>query len=212
MSRAPQLRFDDPLVKSELRFGGSLMKKAKFRRARPISSKDPMHLVLRSSKAKGSHSFGHKNAGKVHKIITTHCKRYGVKLIEYSNNFNHLHLLVKFPSRALYLRFIRSLTGHLALAVSGASKLKSLKDIFGKKGFWDFRPFTRVVRSWRGYRIARDYVLLNQLESQDVLPERKGRLREVLPTEQYWFRTARSSGASRGSSPTRASRQMRVSG
>jgi len=186
MSKAPQLKFNDLKVRGELRFGGSLMTKAKNRHARPISSRDPMHLVLRSSKAKGRFSFGHKNAARVRAIVDNHCKRYGVKLIEYSNNFNHLHLLLKFPSRAIYLRFIRSITGSLALAVSGASKLKGLAEIIGGK-FWDFRPFTRVIRSWRGYRIALDYVTLNQLEALEILPKRTGRLREVADGERHLF-------------------------
>jgi REP element-mobilizing transposase RayT len=108
--------------------------------------------------------------------------------IEYSNNFNHLHMLLRFPSRAIYLRFIRSLTGSLALAVTKASKMKSLKSIFGEDGFWDFRPFTRVVRSWRGYRIAMDYVLLNDLESMSVLPKRSERLRGIASDERRYFR------------------------
>ena len=184
-----QLKFDSKELRSELRFGGSLLKKAKSRTARPVSSKDPMHLVLRSTKAKGVYSFGYKtNVSKVKKIVDRHCAKYGVKLIEYSNNFNHLHLLLKFPSRAIYLRFIRSLTGSLAIAVSGANKLKCLKEIFGKQGFWDFRPFTRVVRSLRGYKVARDYVVLNQLEAADVLPKRKGRLKDVEAGERHHFR------------------------
>ena len=164
------------------------MTKAKNRHARPVSSKDPMHLVVRSTKAKGAFSLrSTKNVVIVNRIVKAHCERYGVKLIEYSNNFNHLHLLVKFPSRAIYLRFIRSLTGHLALAVSGASKLANLKAIFGKTGFWDFRPFTRVVRSFRGYRIARDYVVLNQLEALDILPVRLERLKAVADSERHLF-------------------------
>ena len=189
--RSPQLKFKDKRLSNQLSFGGSLMTKAKNRHARPVSSKDPMHLVLRSTKAKGAHSFGNRNAGKVRTIVNAHCKRYGVKLIEYSNNFNHLHMLVKFSSRAAYLRFIRSITGHLALAVSGANKKKSLQTIFGAKGFWDFRPFTRVIRSWRGYRIALDYLTLNQLEAEGILPKRSGRLREVEPGEDHYFHRAK---------------------
>ncbi len=163
------------------------MTKAKNRHARPISSKDPMHLVLRSTKAKGAHSFGNKNAARVRGVVDRNCKRYGVKLIQYSNNFNHLHLLVKFPSRAIYLRFIRSLTGHLVLTVTKANKFAGLKKIFGENGFWDFRPFTRVVRSWRGYVVAKDYVTLNELEALAILPKRGGRLRAVEPGERHYF-------------------------
>ena len=194
--RCSQMKFDCSdsrqnyeRFRSELRFGGSLTTKARGRTARPISSKDPMHVVLKSTKAVGKFSFGHKsNVRQVNEIVRRHCKKYGVKLIEFSNNFNHIHLLVRFPSRAIYLRFIRSLTGSLALAISGASKLRGLKSIFGGKGFWDFRPFTRVVKSWRGYKVARDYVVLNQLEAMDILPKRSGRLKDVAQSERHHFR------------------------
>lgn len=192
MSRAfkrnTQLKFDDKRVKKELHFGGTLLRKAKNRHDRPISSKDPMHLVLRSSMAKGKFSFGNsKNYSRVNDIVRKHCKKYGVKLIKYSNNFNHLHMLLKFPSRQAYMRFIRSLTGSLALAVSGASKLAKLKEIFGQKRFWDFRPFTRVIRSYRAYKTVVDYVVLNELEALGILPKRAGRLREVTKGERHLF-------------------------
>lgn len=188
MSRSAQSKFRSREFKTQMAFGGSRRTRLRDRSARPMSSKDPVHLVLRSTKAKGAHSFGSpSNLRRVNEIVRAHCARYGVKLIEYSNNFNHLHLLVKFGSRAVYLRFIRSLTGSIALAVSGCSKIKSLKAVFGEGGFWDFRPFTRIVRSWPGYRVARDYVVLNQLEAAGVSPKRKGRLRDVTSAERHFF-------------------------
>lgn len=192
--RSSQIKFDSLKSRSGLAFGGSLSKKANGRGARPISSKDPMHLVLRSTKAKGKFSLGHSsNVRRVNEIIQKNCVKYGVKLIEYSNNFSHLHLLAKFPSRALYLRFIRSVTSSIAIAVSGANKLKALKEIFGAKGFWDFRPFTRIVKSFRGYKIARDYVVLNQLEAMGIVPKREGRLRDVETGERHHFRRPKKS-------------------
>jgi len=163
------------------------MKKAKNRHDRPVTSKYPMHLVLKSSKAKGEFSFrSAKNLKRVRHIVDQHCRRYGVKLHEFSNNFNHLHILAKFPSRPIYVRFIRSLSGALALAVTGASKSKNLKQILGGK-FWDFRPFTRIVIGNRAYRIARDYVILNQLEQLGMIPHRTSRLKGVQPREAVFF-------------------------
>ena len=186
-SRRPQMKFAD--FNERLAFGGELLKRAKNRHARPVSSKNPMHLVLRSSRAKGRFSFGHSaNLVQVKQIINRHCAKYGVKLVKYSNNFNHLHMLMKFPSREIYLRCIRSLTAQLAMAVTGAKKLTSLKSIFGVKGFWDHRPFTRVVRGMKAYKIVCDYIRLNELEAGGALPKRSGRLRDVTPEERSYFR------------------------
>jgi hypothetical protein len=82
------------------------------------------------------------------------------------------------------------------LAVARVSKLKALKEIFGKKGFWDFRPFTRVVKDWRGFKIASDYVVLNKLEAVGIVPKRDGRLKDVLPGEFGYFRENRGAGKS----------------
>ena len=161
------------------------MTKAKNRTARPISSRDTMHMILKSSVAKGRFSLRHsKNLVVVRRLVERQCQKYGVKLIKYSNNSNHLHLHLKFASRALYLKFVRSLTAAIAMAVTGASKLKSVKSILGAKRFWDYRPFTRVVRSLRAYRTLQDYISLNQLEAAGAIPKREGRLKDLTDFER----------------------------
>ena len=48
------------------------------------------------------------------------------------------------------------------MAVSGASRWnkKALKD----KKFWDYRPFTRVVRGLKAILTLKDYIHVNELE------------------------------------------------
>lgn len=183
-----QVKFDAQIFRERLEFGGSLSKKKAFRSARPVSTKHSMHLVLKSSKAVGAFSFGYKaNPMLVSTILKMHCRKYGVKLISYSNNFNHLHMHLKFSSRALYLRFIRSITGAIAMAITNAAKSRSLKALIGTKRFFDFRPFTRVIKSWSGYRTLENYIRLNQLEAEGVIPKRPGRLKKVRPDERRHF-------------------------
>jgi len=178
-----QLKFDDPRLKKMHSYGGTFRSKAKNRGARPLSSKDPIHLVLRSSMATGTQSFRHPSKRKrVHQIVQSHCRKYGIALHQFANAGNHLHLLVKIPKRYVYLRFIRSLTGSLALAQTGSNKLSKLKE-----RFWDFRPFTRVVVSRRGYQITRDYVILNQLEALKIIPYQKQRLKSLEPPWLTYF-------------------------
>ena len=159
------------------------MKKASGRHARPLSSKDPIHLVLKSSQARGARSFGHsKNVRPIRAELERHCNKYGVKLMSYSNNFSHLHMLLKFPSRSVYMRFIRSLTSGIAMIVTGARKLARLA-----AKFWDRRPFTRVVRGYKAYKTAAAYVRLNQLEAEGKIPHRESRLKGVAPDEWAYF-------------------------
>jgi len=175
MAKTRQLSFQDPRMKKVFAFGGELLKKAKNRHARPISTKHPLHLCLRSSQAKGEWSFQHpKNWKKVSSLCRNFASKNGISILELANSGNHLHLLMRVRNRQAYLRFIRSLSGALALAVTGSNKTKSLKN-----KFWDYRPFTRVVEGLRNFLTARDYVCLNQMEAIGVLTYQPQRLRTV---------------------------------
>lgn len=187
-SRSRQSRFSGDTFKSQDQFGGSLLKKRRFRTARPVSTKLSMHLVLKSSLAKGEMSFRAKDhQKKIDQIIKRNCEKFGVRLIRFSNNFNHLHLHVKFSSRELYKRFVRAISGHIAMVVTKARKAKAISKATGRKRFWDHRPFSRIVRGWRGFKTANDYVRLNQLEAEGLMPKRGSRLRGVRPGERRYF-------------------------
>ncbi|MGE0762324.1 MAG: transposase [Bdellovibrionales bacterium] len=172
MSRSAQGQFNGQSFKKMRAFGGALLKKAKNRHARPLSTKEPLHLVLRSSRARGDWSFYKpRNRKIIQEGLSRLCRKYGVKVEQFANAGNHLHLLLRIKNRQTYFPFIRGLTGLIALQVTASTKLKQL---CGR--FWDARPFTRVVFGWRGYQIAKDYVLLNQLESWGVVPYQRRRL------------------------------------
>ena len=187
MNSKSQLQFDKKLFRNRLEFGGALLTKAKNRTARPISSRDTMHVVLKSTRAVGRFSFGYRNHPMlIQAILRKQGSKFGVKLVSSSNNFNHLHLHLKFLSRAIYVRFIRSITASIAVAVTGASKLRKLNTILGAR-FWDRRPFTRVIQGLRNFKRLEDYVRLNQLEAAGILPKRDGRLRAVEEHERRYF-------------------------
>lgn len=152
------------------------MKKANGRGARPLTTKKSMHLVLRSSQAIGDWSFRtKKNSAIVDLTLKKLSYKYGVKIYGFANAGNHLHLIVKLGNRFTYAGFIRSLTGILALKITGSNKLKALK-----RKFWDRRPFSRVIEWGRAYTLAKDYLLLNQLEATGVFCYQPNRLRDVI--------------------------------
>ncbi len=157
------------LTKSAKAFGGTLLKDKRNRTARPIDTKRPMHLVLRSTQAVGRQSFlSPRNAKRVAQTIKQFADRCGVRLYQVGNSGNHLHLLIRVTNRHTWKRFIRGLTSALAYAVGAYRKGEALKT-----KFWDFRPFTRVVEWGRDYRLQRDYVFLNALEGIGVIPSRR---------------------------------------
>lgn len=169
MKRSSQLKFDDPRLKQMKFFGGSLLKKSHAKTARPLSTKHAMHLVLRSSQARGEQSFRHySNQKKIEKAFFARAKKYGIKVYQFANVGNHIHALIRVKNRHTWKPFIRALTAEITLIVTGANKLKALKE-----KFWDQRPFTRIVDWRRGYQVAKDYVILNQMEALGLLPPRK---------------------------------------
>ena len=147
-----------------LPYGGVLQTKAKNRGFRPLSTKETMHVVLRSSHARGELSFlNKKNKTKLTNFISNLSIQKGVLLVSVLNVGNHLHLHVQIPNRTLYKQWIRGLTAGIAIIVAGYKNLAKMKAV--RKNFWDYRPFTRVVRGLRAFLGMQDYMEINRLES-----------------------------------------------
>jgi len=152
------------LKKPMLAYGGELRKKAKGRSHRPLVFRSgSMHITLKSSQARGSSSFQASHLRKkVAHFVTEFSAKKGVKILSFANVGNHLHLHVKLTNLTLYKAWIRGLTSGLAMASQGLQGLKSLK----ARGlrFWDHRPFSRVIQSFRHFSNTKSYVEVNLLE------------------------------------------------
>lgn len=153
---------NDPAHKpGRLNHGGEHVFKRERKRKleRPLDSRKPLHLVLKSSAAKGKMSFlTHKVA--VDRIIVRNAKKFGVRIHDRVNVGNHLHLVLSFPSREAFQRFLKTVTGLIARHITGARKGKP----FGRR-FWDYTAFTRVIVGHRAYLSARNYVEKNRIEA-----------------------------------------------
>jgi len=171
-----QLKFTTQDFHRTKPFGGDLLKKAKARTARPLSTRKAMHLVLRSSQATGEWGFRTpRNREIVSHTLNKASAKTGVKIYRVANSGNHLHLIVKLTNRFTYARFIRAVTGTLALKITKASKSHRLQ-----KRFWDRRPFTRILEWGRDFSRAVDYLLLNQLEAAGIFNYSPGRMKDVM--------------------------------
>jgi len=141
-------------------FGGHLLKNSNAKIKRPLESKLPIHLVLRSTK-------GVLRLPKTvqNQTVSDVSKKHGVTIYKYANVGNHLHMVIKIPARTRWSAYIRELTGKLAQRVQGLRGRQQ-----GKESFWLKRPFTRIVRGWqRAFKIALQYVELNQLEADGFI-------------------------------------------
>src|SRR6476620_10568066 len=143
---------------AKLAFGGAAQK-GNPKTARTIVTRQAMHVVVRSSQAKGRYSFLGK-AKRVEDILLRQAERFGVRLYDVANAGNHLHLVLRASSVRLFKGFLRAITGLLARLVLGVERGSPWK---GAR-FWDARPFTRIVSWGRDYTQLRNYLLLNRTE------------------------------------------------
>ncbi|MBK7962298.1 MAG: transposase [Bdellovibrionales bacterium] len=145
-------------------FGGALLKgNAKI--VRPLTTKEPMHLVLKSAQAIGTKSMLHNyNVSKIDEIIRTHARLCRIRIYHLVNVGNHLHLVIKLDDRKKFSKFIRVITGLIARHVlkaqrgaAGESKAAGYK----KNQFWVARPFTRLIAWGRDYEHITKYMKKN---------------------------------------------------
>jgi len=147
---------------------------------RPFDPKQALHVVLRSSKARGAYSMLHSQHCNHIRNLMDHLKnRWNISVYRYANVGNHLHLLIRAKSRADWQGFIRELSGGIAMIVTGAKKGCALprslsKDVpeSAKRGFWDHLVFTRIVVFGKDFKRVAQYVLTNLWEGSGV-PVRK---------------------------------------
>ena len=136
----------DLLTKDALRYakswshGGQKLKKRR-KVARPLVPGKVTHVVFKSSKATGKMSFIAQSV-KVNARLKERAKRFHVKIHEWVNMGNHLHLKVSCNDTQKIKLFLRTFAGLLARDLTGASKGTGK---FGK--FWDGLVYTRVLHS-----------------------------------------------------------------
>ncbi len=150
-------------------YGGELQKTRKGRQGpRPLDTKNTMHLVLRSSKAKGLWSFNRpENYKKIKAIFAKFTNKYGIQIFSMAVVGNHLHLHIKLFNRYTYKPFIRATTSAIAMAVAKRTRWNKSgagTDNIRSNKFWDYRPFTRVIQGFKNLLNLKDYIKINQLE------------------------------------------------
>ena len=171
------LLFDEPSWKGGLVHGGELAR-GKRKGTRPLSTKKPIHLVIRSHSAKGPMSLL-LHSRFIRELIRSLCKRFAIVLYEFSVNSTHIHLLIRIPDREGLISFLRIFCGKTAMHITGARRGKPLKE-----KFWDVLPFSRVAEWGQAFEIVRKYVFQNQLESLGLLSYRPRSHRKHLPLKQ----------------------------
>lgn len=164
MQTPKQLFLENFKMKSQKHFGGAYLKNSNPKEKRPISTKKAMHLVLRSSMAKGPLSLLRNNK-KVSNILYKQAKACGVKIYRFANAGNHLHLIILPSTRVTFMKFIRSVSGLIARFI-----LKAERGAAKSMQFWDKRPFTRILEWGKDFKVSSEYLLQNTLEALGFIP------------------------------------------
>jgi REP element-mobilizing transposase RayT len=141
--------------------GGSV-RRGRRKIARPISTRHPLHVVLRSTRARGAWSLRRADA-RLREAMRAHARRTSVRVYEYANSGNHLHLLVRARHRADFQAFLRSFAGIAARLVTGARRGRPV----GR--FWDTLAYSRVLTWGRQFTRVREYIVQNELETLGVI-------------------------------------------
>jgi len=144
--------------------GGSLrLNRRKLQR--PLNLKRPLHVTLRAECAKGPLSLlNPRHRFKVNAHIYRWARKRRIRILEYANVGNHLHLLVINKSGAdeEIRHFFRTIGAQIAIQVTGAKRGKP----FGK--FWDNLLYSRIVAWGKDFTNVTNYVLTNSLEASHL--------------------------------------------
>jgi len=110
-----QLRFQKINWKHHHNHGGTLRKKRAGRKARPLSTKQPIHLVFKANKEVLRGGFRTRRRFMlIHFLLKKYAKRFWIRIDQVSIQFDHIHLIVRAPRRAKYLDFFRVVAGQIA--------------------------------------------------------------------------------------------------
>jgi REP element-mobilizing transposase RayT len=165
--RARQLTFFTAKSFRDLnrRAHGGETRAGKRKLARPFDPKRPLHIVLRSSQAKGDWSFFRaRNEKRVKHLIYQEALRSDVRVYQFANSGNHLHLVLRAKTRVGLARFLRAVAGLIARAVTGAKKGVALATSGTRRAFWDALAYSRIVEWGKEFVRVCDYLTLNELE------------------------------------------------
>ena len=131
---------------------------------RPFDPKRPLHLTLRSQRARGHWSMlDPKHERRIKHLVYRFAEKNRVRVYKYANSGNHLHLLVQSKDPKDFQRFLKTIAGLIARVVTQARKGKPTK---GR--FWDALAWTRIVNWGRDFKRVLDYVLMNVMEGAEV--------------------------------------------
>jgi len=110
-----QLSFQKTNWRHQYSHGGSLRQKRAGRGARPLSTKQSIHLVLKANKDVIRGGFRlHRRFALIHHLLQRYRIKFWIRIEQVSIQGDHIHLLIRTTRRSQYLYFFRVLAGQIA--------------------------------------------------------------------------------------------------
>jgi len=168
-----QLSFSQSHWKFRYNHGGVLRQKRRGRKARPLSTRAPLHLVFKADRKNLRNGYRSPLGFAIcQRILKKYAKRFFVKIEQQAVCNDHIHLLVRFSKRSLGQHFLRVVAGQIAQQLEKNGFL-----VTDTQSVWKHRPFSRVIQGWRPYLMLKNYVRLNEKEASGVIKYSKQRLK-----------------------------------
>ena len=169
-----------------------MRKTRRGRGRRPLSCKEPLHTVFKINKQ----ALRYRSLRSpqtfllIQKIVTKYALHFFVKVEQISIQHDHIHILIRTSRRSLFHHFFRVVAGQMAQRFEKEGLLngrvtdtpktglrRALCSMKHKIQLWKHRPFSRVVRGYKAYKVVRNYIQLNEKEVLGAIKYQPQRLK-----------------------------------
>ncbi|GIL16733.1 MAG: hypothetical protein BroJett040_04840 [Oligoflexia bacterium] len=107
--------FQNTRWKNHHSYGGALRSRRQGRGVRPLSSKDPLHLVFKVNRARVKYGLRtYRRYFLILQILERYSKKFFVQIEQYSIQGDHIHLLIRTKRRSQFTSFFRVVAGQIA--------------------------------------------------------------------------------------------------
>ena len=169
------------IPKPKLEHGGAFYVGRRHSR-RPLNTKAPLHITLRSDLAVGTRSLL-KHQAHIESVIQKSAKKFDIRIYNKAICATHIHLLIRGKYRTDIQNFFRVVAGHIAQEIlrlnplkphessnrGNASHDKVRKPRYQRK-FWAQLIYSKILSWGRQFHATNAYVAQNILEALGLIP------------------------------------------
>jgi len=152
-----QLSFQKTNWRHQYSHGGSLRQKRAGRGARPLSTRESIHLVFKANREviKGGFRLARRFA-LIHHLLQRYRIKFWIRIEQVSIQGDHIHLLIRTTRRSQYLYFFRVLAGQIAQRFEQEGLLTGHTLHPKEKPFKSISPAGAVTTNAKAFRPVTD--------------------------------------------------------